>query len=142
VSFFYRLTIPGTLPTFNELLDERLALSIGAGVCGRRPNRYSTNKGELQERLVLVWSTFRMANSIDTPLRGPLTVSMIWRGRGRVDFDNLAAGAIKVLIDAAVAAKVLHDDTQRTVVGWFNYYDPRALEPSVDIAIQEGRILP
>ncbi len=138
----YRITIPGTFPTFNELLDERISLAIGAGARGQRVNRYSTNKGELQDRLKDVWSSWRDANGITIPLRGPLTIGTIWRGRGRIDFDNLAAGAIKVLMDAAVAAKVLHDDTQRTVVGWFNYYDPRAMEPSVDIVIQEGRILP
>src|SRR4029077_1420229 len=111
----WRLTIPGTFPTFNELLDGRVALAVRAGARGQRANRYTTNKGELQERLALVLESFREDNAILFPLRGPLTLSMIWRGRPRVEPDNRAAGGVKIILDAAVAAKVLQDDSQRTI---------------------------
>lgn len=58
----------------------------------------------------------------------------------RRDLDNIAAGAIKPILDGLVEAGVLTDDSQKHIWGWSVSFDVDPDDPHVEVKIKQEEL--
>ena len=112
------ITIPGELPSLNAVL---------AGAKRHWSSYAALKKAQTNK---VRW----IAQGQLTPVDGPVDLVFRWTTKNRkVDPDNTSHGA-KYIIDGLVAAKILPDDSRKTIRSLTHHFpDPDPKSPRVEI---------
>jgi len=121
--------IPGPLPGLNELLLAKGRMFPGGR--GKRWNGYANIKKQVGE--TIYW---HMIQAHLVPVR-QARFRFVWCERDRRrDPDNVAAGGRKIIFDALVKAKILHDDGPDQIHGWEDVFRIDKDNPGCHVTIQ------
>ena len=120
----YRLIIPGTLPSLNELIDaERTHRQKGAAVKKKA------------ERIVraCIWQQIRGIKP-----RTPVKLHyFFYEPTRRRDKDNVASFAMKVIQDSLVKENILPNDGWNEVLGFTCDFELDNRNPRIEVVIKE-----
>lgn len=105
------LRVPFRLPGLNDIIGE---MSGHLTMRGRRVYRYTQTKKRMTHALVALIHAQGLQ-----PVTGPVWVACEWTEAGkRRDPDNIAAGGMKLILDALKAAGIIANDGWRHITGF------------------------
>ena len=117
----YRITIPGELPSMNEIVDASKLHYM----------EYSNMKKENTELVAWIAKT-----KIDKQL-GKIDIDITWHCKNRMkDKDNIAAG-VKFILDGLVVAEVIKGDGWKHIGDINHSFKVDKDNPRVEVVIRE-----
>ena len=120
------LRIGGFFPSLNEWIE----------YAKRHPGKYSRKKRSETVRVMWIAKAQKL-----THCTRPVTLNFHFcEPNKRRDMDNIAAGAIKPILDGLVEAGVLTDDSQKHIWGWSVSFDCDPEDPHVEVTIKQEEL--
>lgn len=119
----YTFTIPGRLPSLNEMIREA------------RGNKYAAARTKREMTELCGWEAKRQHVP---PMTGPIILSVLWVEKDmRRDIDNIAF-ACKYLLDGLQLVNVIANDNWKCVNGITHRFAVDSKKPRVVVELQEA----
>jgi hypothetical protein len=113
VTAYCSFSIPGPMPSTNDILDARMRVSRSVGKKGQKHNAYSEMKKRWTEKVGLL---ARAAQIVGDPEGQAMVLLTVYEPNQKRDHDNVAGGAQKLVRDGLVKAGVLRNDGWKDLV--------------------------
>lgn len=118
----YTFTIPGRLPSLNDIIDEA------------RGNKYKSADTKKEMTELCAWEAKRQHVS---PMTVPIILSVFWVEKNRKrDIDGISAGA-KFILDGLQLANVIANDNWKCVIGITHRFAVDASNPRIVVELIE-----
>jgi hypothetical protein len=131
-----RLWVPGRFPGMNEILEARMQSSSKGNTKGKRWNAYSDMKQQWGHLVSLLAGAQRF-----TPVQSGFFTFLVREPNEKRDPDNLAYGAIKIMLDALKSGHFLANDGQKNVLGFVPYWIIDRASQGVTLFVHDEKLL-
>ena len=119
----YTYTIPGRLPSLNEIIREN------------RANKYLAAN---TKRTMTEMCGYEAKRQHIPPMKVPIILSVTWVEKDRRrDIDNVAGGGQKFLLDGLQQANIIANDNWKCVVGLVHRFAVDASNPRIVVELIE-----